>query len=391
MMRTWILSLLVLLSGCAHVQQPSIPDDRVASLLNDAAFAAPARPADASGLFELSPAMQRHLASPRFQALLREHGQAMGLVHALYDTSELKLDYDSSHTGTAAETYAARQGNCLSLVIMTAAFARRLDLSVRFQDVQIEDTWSRDQALYLVSSHVNLSLAPRAPRADDYDASAMLTIDFIPGMALSRQRVRYLSETDIVALYMNNRAAEELAQGRVADAYWWARGALLKKPALAAAWNTLGVVYQRSGQPVLAEQVYRAALERDPDSLVVLQNLAPLLAANGKQEEAEQLTQRAARLYPAPPYHFFNQAMMAYQAGHFAQARTLFAREVARAPYNDEFHFWLGIAHLQLGELNTAEKQLALARDMSVRSDARERYSAKLAHLRGMAAGARPR
>jgi Flp pilus assembly protein TadD len=385
MMRTWILSLLVLLSGCAHVEEPSAPRGGVASLLNDGAFAAPTRPVDAGSLFDLSPAMQRHLDSAPFKALLREHGKTKGLVYALYDTNELKLDYDSSYTGTAAETYAARQGNCLSLVIMTAAFARRLDLSVRFQDVQIEDTWSRDQALFLVSSHVNLSLAPRGPRTDeDYDPSAMLTIDFVPGMAISRQRVRYLSETDIVALYMNNRAAEELAQGRVADAYWWARGALLKKPALAAAYNTLGVVYQRSGQPVLAEQVYRAALEREPDSLVVLQNLAPLLAANGKKEEAEQLTQRAARLYPAPPYHFFNQAMAAYQAGNFAQARTLFAREVARAPYNDEFHFWLGIANLQLGELNTAEKQLALARDMSVRSDARERYSAKLAHLRGM-------
>ncbi|MFC5480298.1 tetratricopeptide repeat protein [Massilia suwonensis] len=388
-MKTWILSLLVFLSGCAHVGQPSVPDSEVTALLNDSAFPTPSRPVDASKLFDLSPAMRSHLTSARFQALLREHGQTLGLVHALYDASDLKLDYDSSYTGTAAETYASRQGNCLSLVIMTAAFARQLDLNVRFQDVQIEDTWSRDHALYMVSSHVNLSLAPRAPRTDDYDASAMLTIDFIPGMANSRQRVRYLSETDIVALYMNNRAAEELAQGRQADAYWWARGALLKKPTLAAAYNTLAVIYQRSGHPLLAEQVYRVALEREPDSLVVLQNFAPLLAANGKNEEAEQLKQRAARLYPAPPYHFFNQGMDAYKAGNIAQARALFAREVARAPYNDEFHFWLGIANLQLGELKVAEKQLALARDMSVRSDTRERYSAKLAHLRGMTGGPR--
>ena len=59
---------------------------------------------------------------------------------------------------------------------------------------------------------------------------------------------------------------------------------------------------------------------------------------------------------------------------------------MARAPHNDEFHFWLGVAHLTLGEREPALKQLALARDTSVRADARERYSAKLAHLR--AAGA---
>jgi hypothetical protein len=58
---------------------------------------------------------------------------------------------------------------------------------------------------------------------------------------------------------------------------------------------------------------------------------------------------------------------------------------VARAPYNDEFHFWLGVAHLGLGEREPALRQLALARDTSVRAAARERYSAKLAQLRAAA------
>ena len=120
-----------------------------------------------------------------------------------------------------------------------------------------------------------------------------------------------------------------------------------------------------------------------------MQNLVPVLAANGKAGEAAALAQRIARLNPAPPYHYFDQGMAAYRAGDFAKARALFAREVARAPYNDEFHFWLGVANFQLGEIETAEKQLALARDNSVRSDTRERYSAKLAHLRDVAAAPR--
>lgn len=386
-MRTWILSLLVVLSGCAQMA-PTVPAGKVAALLNDAAFPAPARPADASGLFDLSPAMRRHLHSDQFQATLRENGPVRGLVHALYDRRALQLDYDASHTGNAAETYAARKGNCLSLVIMTAAFARELGMTVRFQDVRVENTWNREGGLYLVSSHVNLSLAPQTPRFDDAEAAA-LTVDFVPSMGAARYQVRPLGKTDIIALYMNNRAAEELVQGRQADAYWWARASLLAKPALVTAYNTLAVVYERSGHKVLAEQVYRAALEREPDSLVVMQNLARLLAENGKSAEAEALTQRVARLYPAPPYHYFNQGMAAYDAGDFAGARALFAREVARAPYNDEFHFWLGIVNFQLGEWKMAEKQLALARDTSVRGEERARYSAKLMHLRDIAAGPR--
>ncbi|WP_229467444.1 tetratricopeptide repeat protein [Massilia sp. Mn16-1_5] len=382
-MRTWILSLLVLLSGCAQLGSP-VSDTKVAALLKDAAFAPSTQAVDADDLFTLSPAMQRHVRSPQFQATLREHGPVMGLLHALYDPRDLKLDYDATYTGTASETYAARKGNCLSLVIMTAAFARELGMTVRYQEVKVEETWNRERATYLVSSHVNLSLAPSARRFHDQDPESMLTIDFIPELGASRNRVTFLDETEIIALYMNNRAAEELVLGNNAQAYWWARAALLKNPELASAYNTLAVIYQRSGQPLMAEQVFRVALEREPDSLIVMQNLAPVLAANGKQAEAEAMTQRVARLYPAPPYHYFEQGMKAYQAGKFEQARKLFAREVARAPYNDEFHFWLGLANLQLGELTTAEKQLTLARENSVRSDTRERYAAKLAHLRGM-------
>ncbi|MFC5511485.1 tetratricopeptide repeat protein [Massilia jejuensis] len=385
-MRTWILSLLVLLSGCAQLDPDQAGIGRVAPLLEDTAFPPPAAPIDTSELFALSPDMRRHLNSTPFRTLMREHGQPSGLLRALYDRRELALDYDATHTGTAAETYAGRKGNCLSLVIMTAAFARELGMSVQFREVQVEDTWSRERAIYLVSSHVNLSLAPAGPRGDDA-GTGTLTVDFVQLPPDTQERVRFLDEADIVVRYMNNRAAEELVRGRHVDAYWWVRGALLKKPSFSAALNTLSVVYQRAGQPLLAEQVYRAALEREPDSLVVMQNLQPLLAANGKAAEAQALAQQLARLYPAPPYHYFHQAMQAYQAGDFANARTLFAREVARAPHNDEFHFWLGLASLQLGEWKKAEKQLLLARDTSVRPEARARYSAKLMHLRAIAAG----
>jgi Tfp pilus assembly protein PilF len=383
-MRHWILLLCVLLSGCASAPPPS---PSLAGLLDDSAFPAPAAPVTASDLFTLSPAMAAHLRSRAFQAKLREQGAARGLVHALYDKSDLQLDYDATRTQTAAQTYAQRSGNCLSLVIMTAAFARELGMRVRFQGVDAGETWSRANSLYLVSEHVNIHLAPHAPTPNSYDPDSELTVDFLPLRDAGRLRTRELEEADIVALYLNNRAVEELVQGRTAEAYWWARAALQARPSTLAAWNTLGVIYHRSGRPLLAERVYRAALEREPDSLLVMQNLAPLLAANGKTAESEALAQRIDRLHPTPPFHYFNQGMAAWHANDFARARALFAREVARAPYNDEFHFWLGAAHLRLGNLNQAVKHLALARDTSTQAGTRERYMAKLENLR--ASGAR--
>lgn len=384
-MKRWFLLLLallhVLLAGCASA--PSQPAAGLAALFDDAAFPAPSAPTDASNLFTLSAPMRAHLDSPAFKASLREKGAARGLVAALYSKSDLQLDYDASVTRTAAQTYAARSGNCLSLVIMTAAFARALGMDVRFASVQAEETWHRNGSLYLVSSHVNIALAPRTAGVYTVSTDAEpLVIDFLAPKDAARLPSTVLDEDDIVALYMNNRAVEALVGGRVADAYWWARAAILKRPSSLAAYNTLAVVYARNNRPLMAEQVYRAALAREPDSLVVMQNLAQALDGNGKREEAQALLRRIERLHPAPPYHWFNQGMTAYKAGRMREAKTLFAREVARAPYNDEFHFWLGVAHLGLGETGTALKELALARDNSTRVEARERYAAKLGYLK---------
>lgn len=385
-MKTWLLLLfLVLLSGCAG--PPSRPPAELASLFDDTAFPAPATPVGAADLFALSAPMRAHLDSSAFQKTLRDKGSARGLLAALYSKSDLQLDYDATVTRTAAQTYAERSGNCLSLVIMTAAFARELGMDVRFQNVQTGETWSRSGSLYLISSHVNISLAPRAPALNGYSTlNEPLVVDFLPPPDAARLRTTELTEADIVALYMNNRAAEELVQGRVADAYWWARAAILARPSLLEAYNTLAVVYARGGRPALAEHTYRVALQRQPDSLVVMQNLEQTLTASGKLAEAQALQRRIERLHPAPPYHWFDQGMSAYRSGDFKRAKALFAREVARAPYNDEFHFWLGATHLQLGELDTAVREMALARETSTRAETRERYVAKLARLKSGAA-----
>jgi hypothetical protein len=53
----------------------------------------------------------------------------------------------------------------------------------------------------------------------------------------------------------------------------------------------------------------------------------------------------------------------------------------SRAPYYDEFHFWLASACLNLGEKAQARTQLALAVDTSRRPRMRGLYSSRLAQL----------
>src|SRR5439155_1542835 len=78
-----------------------------------------------------------------------------------------------------------------------------------------------------------------------YDAAELMTIDFLPGAEMRALRTKPIDEQTIVAMYMNNRAAEALVRGRLDDAYWLAREAMRQSPGYRGSYNTLGVVYRR--------------------------------------------------------------------------------------------------------------------------------------------------
>ncbi|SHH50924.1 tetratricopeptide repeat protein [Massilia sp. CF038] len=388
--RLLITCCCLVLAGCA-TQTQLAPMPSSADLYQDAKFAAPSRPVNADQLFDLSPAMQNYLRSPGFQNHTRNAGQQRGLFDALYTSGELKLDYDSTYTRNAAETFAARKGNCLSLVIMTAAFARAMGLNPYFQQALIDQQWSREGSLYIASTHVNLRLANRPIRDGTVDlAERSMTVDFLPPEDSKWYPTLPLDEATIVAMYMNNRAAEELARNRLDDAYWWARAAIEQSPSFISAYNTLGVVYFSHGDIAAAEKVYQRALQRSPEDTTLMRNLLPVLARLGKGNEAAALTTRLASIEPTPPFHFFQLGMKAMEQGRYAEARAQFAREVQRSPYYHEFHFWLAMAHWQLGEAGSARKQMSLAVDTSTTAEGAKRYSSKLDYLRSLsAAGAR--
>ena len=182
------LLLATALAGCASLV-PATPD----ALLHDSLFANPPRPADADAVLALSPAMLAHLQVLRGQ-VSRAADLPLALGTSLYKPGGLRLDYDASVTRNAAQAFAARSGNCLSLVVMTAALAGALGLEVGFREVPTGDLFRREGDLTLHTGHVNLVLAPRLPLQPWRTASAEvvkreLVIDFLPSADLKGQRV----------------------------------------------------------------------------------------------------------------------------------------------------------------------------------------------------------
>lgn len=379
MKRRLVLLASLLLGACASLPPPPQPD----ALFEDGAFVPPSEAVDAQQVFALSEPMRRYL-DVEIAAQLHRKGARDGLVDALYSRSQLKLEYDSALTRNAAQAFEARSGNCLSLVIMTAALARHLGLAVQFNDVFSDETWSRSGDLMVNSGHVNLTLGHRL--GDDrfrFDGRTLM-IDFDPPKPGERPMVRAIGEATVTAMFMNNRSAEALVAGRIDDAYWWARGALREAPTFAAAYNTLAVVYLRHGQAQRAEQVLRHMLEREPANTTLLANLVRTLEAQGRPAEAQQVAQRLASIEPTPPFHWFNVGVAALKRQDYRAARDAFAREVDRAAYYHEFHYGLALAHFGLGEVTQGRRHLAIAMENSTTSRDRELYAGKLEKLRAL-------
>lgn len=375
-MRNWLALMCVLLGACASQQQRVTPPE---SLFKDDLFSAPSERITADDVFALSDSMKRYLRT-EITSQLRTKGPQEGLISALYQKDQLKLQYDASMTRNASQAFDARSGNCLSLVIMTAAFAKELGLQVRYQSAYLEEAWGRSGDLLVRSGHVNVTLDGKIGERNTIGASA-LTIDFLPAESLRGLRLRDLPEETIVAMYMNNKAVEALVEGRADDAYAWTREAIFQSPEYLGSHNTLGVIYMRRGDLAQSAMVFNYLLEREPTNARAMSNLAQVLARQGRDAESAALLRRLAQIEPVAPFHYFNLGLAAMEQENFKLARDLFAKEVARADYYAEFHFWLALANFKLGDIEPAKKHLTLAIENGVTRGDRELYAAKLAWL----------
>ncbi len=370
-----ILICCGLLGACTTSPVATQPD---ASIFADARFAPASQPIRAADVFALSPEMKAYLAGG-IEGRILARGRTELLVDALYKKGELKLDYDSVLTRNAAQAFAARSGNCLSLVIMTAAFAKELGIPVRYQTVVTDELWGRNVGIDFVIDHINLTLGQRIGGAHWAGPfTEAVTIDFLPPADLRGQKQHVLSEATVLAMYMNNRAAETLAQGRLDDAYWFAREAIVQDPGFVRALNTLGVVYRRHGDSTLAERALRAAYAKQADNPQIVFNLAQVLADQGRDSEAAALKTRLAQLQPQAPFSYLDRGLAALRNGDAKAARDLLRREVDRAPYSAQTHYWLAVAYARLGEVPLAREQLELAMQTSESRQDRDIYAAKL-------------
>jgi tetratricopeptide (TPR) repeat protein len=229
---------------------------------------------------------------------------------------------------------------------------------------------------------VNLTLGKRLADATVNPFPYSVTIDFLPAEEIRGLKTREVTESAVIAMFMNNRAVEALVDARLDDAYAWAREAVRADPDFLAAQNTLGVIYLRRGALPQAAVAFEHVLSADSEHTRALANLAEVARRQGRTDEAARLRARLARLEPEPPLHFFNLGLAAMRREDYRAARDLLAKEISRGDSSADVHFCLGIAHYRLGDFEQAGRELRRAAEASASRSERDLYSAKLDWLR---------
>lgn len=125
--------------------------------------------------------------------------------------------------------------------------------------------------------------------------------------------------------------------------------------------HNLGLLYERLGDPVRAEENYRRALAVDDLSLGPKVNLALLLARQGKNPEAERLLREVVTTNPEAAEAAYSLGLLLAETGRIAEAATFLGRAAAAMPGNARAAYNAGLALAQAGQPDEAEAMLRRA------------------------------
>ncbi len=382
---TVVLVLMWMLSACTSVATPGATDESASE---------PAAP-EFLDLFGSRPAIPTpeqilHLTSEQEQKFLeyfnRPQNQTvlpyLRVANYLFENTT-NLQYDGV-TLTAAQSLELNKGNCLSLALLTTALAKLVNVGISYQLVDSSPVFGMSEDLVKKEIHIK-SVVYQLPAPGNSKTALRsldrVVIDYFP----SRQGrfISNLSANEFLAMYYLNIAGVALETQDYANAYWHLREALDYNPYDAAAWNTMGVVYRRIGEPAKAEEIYKFAIAHAENKLTLLKNYHLLLSSQGRIAEAAAIEEALHEINDPSPFHWYSLARESYEMKAYADALRYFDKALEMAPYLHEAHLGKAQSFYQLGYITEAELALKMAILNVDKESTRSVYEAKLMALEG--------
>jgi Flp pilus assembly protein TadD len=291
------------------------------------------------------------------------------LLRAVITDGSFGLAYDDS-TRTAAGTFSARSGNCLSFTNMFIAMAREVGLDVSYQEVDVPPDWTMRGDTYVMSRHVNVKVQLRS--------DVEHVVDFnIDDFKSSYERTE-ISDERAFAHFFSNKGVERMQERDHGNAFRYFRAALEFDPEFAPAWINLAALYNRAGKADYAEAAYHEALRLQPNDLLAMSNLARLYQAAGNDELAASYRERVHYHRHRNPYYRYALARQAFLERDYDASIEHLEFAVSKKRWEDSFYFLMGLSYLQLGDEDEARKWLEKAEEVAESDALKRNYQSKL-------------
>lgn len=367
-----VACLAALALGCASAPWRRAPAAvTVEELLAGAPLAAGGGPSalvDEDRILAVSPGMEVFLKAHVARGVDRAT-RLQQLINALVSRETFGLKYDET-TRTAAETFAARRGNCLSFCHMFVAMARHLGLLAHYQEVDSPPDWSFRDGAFVLNRHVNVVV--------DLGRAGERVVDFNMADFRASYERRLITDARALAHYDNNMAVERMQAGDTAGALAYLRRAAGHDPGFSPVWTNLGILYGRKGGLAHAEAAYLQALKVDGGDLVAMSNLVRVYERQGDQERAAFYRDRVRDHRQRNPYYRYLLAREAFQAGDYDAAIGHLDYAIRKNRNEDRFSFLLALSHMKKGNTGAARRWLARAEKVAATDELKRRYASKM-------------
>jgi Flp pilus assembly protein TadD len=274
----------------------------------------------------------------------------------LYGTEFLNLEYSSTPTYTAIETFESGQGNCLSAMNLFVAMARHVGVDAQFQTVEVRPYWDSTDDLLILSNHINAT--------GKFSFQRSYVVDFTPEIALQQLTSREVSDLYARALYFNNLGVEAMIADDLEQAFRYFKNALFLEPEMSIAWNNIGANYKRAGNRELAEYSYHMAFLTEDRNATAVSNLARYYRDTGDEERAEEYRVAIERFNERNPYYHFARGQVAWSEKDLMGAAQAFLRALDLKQTEPDFYLALAALHEILGDEEGAAAMQQSAEDL---------------------------
>lgn len=287
-----------------------------------------------------------------------------------------------SDTFNASEAASKYEGNCMSLAILTTAFANIAGVEIGYELMHSAPIYQKKGNTIIASQHIRSILYDPnyAPEPGVYYFfEPVIKIDYFPTSGgIVKRRVR---EPEFVSMYYKNKAAEAIIENRLVNAFWLVEHSLQLVENDAQATNLLALIYDKLGYDEYAEDLYQFGIKHATEKLELYSNYKQYLVRKNRLAEADIINQEILKIDEPNPFDWLSLGDEAFNSGKLSDANRFYEKVIDIAPYLHQGYFGRGRVAFERGLTKKAKRAFDKANELAHESEEKQMYRAKLEAL----------